>query len=174
MRAIFLFLLLLNLGFSNDCVALFEARKEEIVKELEKIDTARQEFEAFRASSLAIFNARRDELNAREIDLNATLDKISKREKQIKDMLEENEKILTELRSMTTDKVAQAYDKMKDAPAAEVLTSLKRKEAAAIMYALSPKKISTIMAKMDPNIASEITTLLRIGPPFENNSTKFK
>ena len=40
-----------------DCVSIFEARKDEIKKEIARLDEARQSLEAFRASSAALFEA---------------------------------------------------------------------------------------------------------------------
>jgi len=41
-----------------DCVSIFETRKDELKRELAKIDEARQSLEAFRASSAALFEGR--------------------------------------------------------------------------------------------------------------------
>ncbi|WP_172198124.1 MotE family protein [Campylobacter sp. RM16188] len=174
-----LILLLLNLalfGFEVpvDCVSIFESRKAELLKEVEKIDEAKQGLEAFQASSKALFNERNTQLAKKEAEINATLEKIEAKKKDIENLLKRNDEILAELKTMTTDKVSEAYGKMKDQSAADVLSAMDRANAATIMYALAPKKISTIMAKMPPNIASEITLLLQKGPPFmhsESNAT---
>ena len=138
MRAVLLLLTILNFAFCFevpvDCTQIFEARKEEISKELEIIDE--------------------------------TMKVIEQKRKEIDEVVAKNEKILKELRTMTSDKVNESYSKMKDGAAAEVLSKMPRSNAATILYALDAKKISTIMAKMDPKVASEITTLLQKGPPF--------
>lgn len=171
----FIFFIVLNLYAQNntniDCTTLFESRKSELIKELEKIDEAKQGLEAYKASLDSLSKQKKSLLDKQEADINATFTQVEKTKKEIKAMLEKNDEILKELKNMTTDKVSEAYSKMKDQAAADVLTQMGDVKAAIIMYALPPKKISTIMAKMDPKIASDITLILQKGPPFENNSS---
>ncbi|ASM39389.1 MotE family protein [Campylobacter sp. RM12327] len=172
---ILLILIFLNLQAQNsnsiDCTTLFEARKSELIKELEKIDEAKQALEAYKASLNSLNEQKKSLLDKQEADINATMTKVENTKKEIQVIVQKNEEILKELKNMTTDKVSEAYSKMKDQAAADVLTQMGAIKAATIMYALPPKKISTVMAKMDPKIASEITLILQKGPPFENNKT---
>lgn len=158
-----------------DCVSIFEARKDEIKKEIARLDEARQSLEAFRASSAALFEERNAKLVAKEAEINATLSRAQEEKKQTEQLLKKNEEIVKELKTMTSDKVGETYGKMKDQAAADVLSAMDRADAASIMYSLSPKKISAIMAKMEPAAASEITLLIKQGPPFikaEKNVTQ--
>ena len=158
-----------------DCVSIFETRKDELKRELAKIDEARQALEAFRASSAALFEERNTKLAAKEAEINATLTRAQEEKKQTEQLLKKNEEIVKELKAMTSDKVGETYGKMKDQAAADVLSAMDRTDAASIMYSLSPKKISAIMAKMEPAAASEITLLIKQGPPFikaEKNVTQ--
>ena len=158
-----------------DCVSIFEARKDEIKKEIARLDEARQSLEAFRASSAALFEERNAKLAVKEAEINATLARAQEEKKQTEQLLKKNEEIVKELKAMTSDKVGEAYGKMKDQAAADVLSAMDRADAASIMYSLSPKKISAIMAKMEPTAASEITLLIKQGPPFikaEKNVTQ--
>lgn len=158
-----------------DCVSIFEARKDEIKKEIARLDEARQSLEAFRASSAALFEERNAKLAAKEAEINATLTRAQEEKKQTEQLLKKNDEILKELKTMTSDKVGETYGKMKDQAAADVLSAMDRADAASIMYSLSPKKISAIMAKMEPVAASEITLLIKQGPPFikaEKNVTQ--
>ena len=158
-----------------DCVSIFEARKDEIKKEIARLDEARQSLEAFRASSAALFEERNAKLAAKEAEINATLTRAQEEKKQTEQLLKKNGEILKELKTMTSDKVGETYGKMKDQAAADVLSAMDRADAASIMYSLSPKKISAIMAKMEPVAASEITLLIKQGPPFikaEKNVTQ--
>ena len=158
-----------------DCVSIFETRKDELKRELAKIDEARQALEAFRASSAALFEERNAKLAAKEAEINATLTRAQEEKKQTEQLLKKNEEIVKELKTMTSDKVGETYGKMKDQAAADVLSAMDRADAASIMYSLSPKKISAIMAKMEPTAASEITLLIKQGPPFikaEKNVTQ--
>ncbi|MFC2491913.1 MAG: MotE family protein [Campylobacter curvus] len=174
MRRVLAFLLVLNFAFAYDvpvdCTQIFEARKDEILKELEVIDEQRQALEAFRASAQAAYEEGLKKLAQKEADINATMKTLEQKRKEIDDQVAKNDKILTQLRTMTTDKVNESYSKMKDQAAADVLSQMSRAQAASIMYALEPKKISTVMAKMDPKTASEITTLLTKGPPFNDDN----
>ena len=158
-----------------DCVSIFETRKDELKRELAKIDEARQALEAFRASSAALFEERNAKLAAKEAEINATLARAQEEKKQTEQLIKKNDEILKELKTMTSDKVGETYGKMKDQAAADVLSAMDRADAASIMYSLSPKKISAIMAKMEPAAASEITLLIKQGPPFikaEKNVTQ--
>ena len=149
-----------------DCVAVFEARKDELRLEVDKLDEARQSMEAFRASTNSLYEERNAKLIAKEADINATLAKVQKEKRSIEELVKKNDEILAQLKAMTMDKVGETYGKMKDQAAADVLSAMSRIDAASIMYALSPKKISAVMAKMEPAVASEITLLLKKGPPF--------
>ena len=122
--------------------------------------------EAFRASTNSLYEERNAKLIAKEADINATLAKVQKEKRSIEELVKKNDEILAQLKAMTMDKVGETYGKMKDQAAADVLSAMSRIDAASIMYALSPKKISAVMAKMEPAVASEITLLLKKGPPF--------
>lgn len=149
-----------------DCTQIFEARKAEIAKEIDKIDEQKQALEAFRASVMALYEENNAKMAKKEADLNATMRNIELKRKQIDEEITKNSKILDELRAMTTDKVSASYAKMKDQAAADILSDMSVAQAASIMYALEPKKISAVMAKMDPKVASSITLMLTKGPPF--------
>ncbi|OCS16448.1 5'-nucleosidase [Campylobacter fetus subsp. fetus] len=150
----------LNLIAADDWDAIYEAKKAEITREFERIDSARQELEAYRAATKSLFDKREAE--------------ISKKEENIKNMLAKNEKILEELKTMTSDKVLEVYAKMKDSPAANIISSLPRDEAAKILYALEPKKISSILSKMDPATAAELTEILKKDDLFTDNNSSVK
>lgn len=151
-----------------DCTHVFEARKSELLKEIEKIDEQRQVLEAFRAQVKAAYDKSLADLKAKEAEINAVQKKIESDKKSIEQTKKDNEKILSELKSMTTDKVAQSYAKMKDQAAADVLSAMNAAAAASILYALEPKKIAAVMAKMQANKASELTKMLQSGPPFKD------
>ncbi|MBN1840361.1 MAG: PDP protein [Campylobacterales bacterium] len=156
-----------------DCTKVFEERKSELLKEIEKIDEARQSFEALQAATNTLFEKQKNALNEKESALVKTKEEILAKEKQITLMLEENKKLLAQIEAKKNDKLDETYIKMKDAAAAAIIEKLPVHEGAAILFGLPPKKLSQIMAKMDPQIASEITQSLKKGPPFiENNQTK--
>lgn len=156
-----------------DCTKVFEERKNELLREVEKVDEARQSFEALQAATNALFEKQKTVLKEKESALAKTKAEIEAKEKQIASMLEENKKLLAQVEAKKNDKLDETYIKMKDAAAAAIVEKLPVHEGAAIMFGLPAKKMSQIMAKMDPKIASEITQQLKKGPPFvENNQTK--
>ncbi len=150
-----------------DCTQVFEERKVELLKEVEKIDEARQSFEALQGATNALFNKQQAKIDIQKEDLNATMRKIALKEENIKNMLEENKKLLEAISGAKNDKISDSYAKMKDSAAAAILAELPIDESAAVIFTLQAKKVSKIMAKMDPKKASQITQRLVIGPPFK-------
>ena len=156
-----------------DCTQVFEQRKKELLREVEKIDEARQSFEALQGASNALFEKQKVSLKEREAALAKAKLELEAKEKQIAQMLEENRKLLEQVEAKKTEKVDETYIKMKDAAAASIIEKLPSHEAASIMFGLPAKKVSQIMAKMNPQVASDITQKLKKGPPFvEDNQTK--
>lgn len=174
MRIFFTIFILVTALFSQtiDCTNIFEERKSEILKEVEKIDEARQSFEALRAATNSLFDKQKAKLDEQRADLNETMRKVATKEENIKRMLEENQKLLDSIRGAKNDKISDTYAKMKESAAAGILESLPINESAAVMFTLEAKKISKIMAKMDPLKASKITQRLRVGPPFDEEKAK--
>jgi len=150
-----------------DCTKVFEERKVELLKEIEKIDEARQAFEALQAATNALFDKQQAKLDSQRDDLNATMREIASKEDGIKKMLEENKKLLASIDGAKNDKISETYSKMKDSAAAGILSELSTTEAAAVLFTLQAKKVSKIMAKMDAKKASKITQRLVLGPPFK-------
>lgn len=168
-----LFLSVLLFGETIDCTKIFEERKGELLREVEKIDEARQSFEALQAATNSLFDKQKIALKEKENTIEKTKKTIETKEKQIAVMLEENKKLLELIDAKKNEKMDETYIKMKDASAAAILEKLPVHEASALMFGLPAKKMSQILAKMDPKIASEVTQRLKIGPPFvENNQTK--
>lgn len=159
-------------GATTDCTQIFESRKSELLNEVEKIDEARQSFEALQAATNALFDKQRKQIATKQQDLNTTMQKISQKEEKIKQMLEENKKLLAAINGAKNDKISESYSKMKDSSAAGILEQLPIQESAAILFSLQAKKVAKIMAKMTASKASLITQRLRIGPPFDSNTTK--
>lgn len=151
--------------------AVFADKKSEILAEYEKLNTIRQELEAYRAATLAILQARSESLTAREIDVNKTLDEISRKERNIEVLLAKNEELLKELKDTMQGKILEVYAKMKDGAASAIITELPRLEAARILYHLAPKKIATILTKTDPKISAELTEIMGKNELFDQNSS---
>ena len=174
MKHVWIVLVTTMLGAETiDCTQIFENRKVELLREVEKIDEARQSFEALQAATNALFEKQKSALKEKESALAKTKEQIDAKEKQIALMLEENKKLLDQVQAKKNDKLDETYIKMKDAAAAAIVEKLPVHEGAFIMFGLPAKKVSQILAKMNPQIASEITQQLKKGPPFvENNQTK--
>ncbi|MBV5278449.1 MAG: PDP protein [Campylobacteraceae bacterium] len=172
---LFLILLLsvLLFGETVDCTKVFEDRKVELLKEVEKIDESRQSFEALQGATNVLFDKQKATLKEKENNIEKIKKEIEQKEKKIALMLEENKKLLELIESKKNEKIDEMYTKMKDASAAAIMEKLPVHEAAALLFNLPAKKISQILAKMDAKKASEITQKLKIGPPFEeSNQTK--
>ena len=168
----------------NDKKNIIDAQKrEQILREYERIEAAKSELESYRRATRKLFKEREAQLLSKERDLNATLALIIEKEKNIstqnalheknmKDLLEQNQKILDQLNSGNSDKMLEAYVKMKDGKVAEVLGTMPALDAAKLLYRMEAKKISSVLSKMDANKAVELTDLIKTGAIFDNNSTK--
>ncbi len=155
-----------------DCNKIFELRKQEIVKELERIDEQAQSLEALKNANEELLFKKETKLLKKEEEVKAELLKVQKTKEDTLALFEKNKKVLADIKDAKNDKVSQTYLKMKEGKAAAILDNMEQSEAALILFNLTPKKISKIMAKMDPQNASLITKLLSDGPPFENNSSE--
>lgn len=155
-----------------DCNAVFEQRKGEILRELDRLDEEQQAFTLYKDAQLALIQKKERKLSQKLSEVNATLQKVTRTKQEIVALYEKNKKLLDEIKKAKDDKITASYLKMKDSKAAAILDAMPRPKAAHILFNLTPKKIAKVMAKMDPNIASEVTTLLQKGPPFDTNATK--
>jgi len=93
MKHVWIMLVTTLLGAETiDCTQIFENRKVELLREVEKIDEARQSFEALQAATNALFEKQKNVLKEKESALAKTKEQIDAKEKQITLMLEENKK----------------------------------------------------------------------------------
>ena len=155
-----------------DCNKIFDLRKHEITRELERIEEEKQSLEALKSANEALILKKETQLLEKEEAVNTTLAQVSQIKKDTLAVYEDNKKMLADIKEAKDDKLSKTYLKMKDAKAAAILDNMKQSEAALILFNLTPKKISKIMAKMDPLNASGITNILVDGPPFDVNSSK--
>ncbi len=177
MKKTFLILsFLISLSYAKaplvDCDQIFELRKDELLREMERIDERQQEFEAYQEASKTLIDQKNEKLSKKLDELNVILKEIEDRKKEILEIHAKNRELLEQIKVAKDDKVRDTYLKMKDKKAATILDKMAIPKAAAILFTLTPKKISKVMAKMDPNNASKVTLLLKAGPPFDNNITK--
>ena len=96
-----------------DCTKVFEERKVELLKEIEKIDEARQSFEALQAATNALFDKQKAKLDSQRADIDNTKREITSKEDSIKKMLEDNKKLLEAINGAKNDKISETYSKMK-------------------------------------------------------------
>ena len=184
MKKIIIFGLIFCALNAQNFESVYAQKKDEILREYEKLDLAKEEFEAYKASTLALLKQKDDFINQRAKDANETLAQVIAKEENIKKMLEEkeenikkmlerNEELLNSINGASQNKVQEIYAKMKDGPAAAIISDLPRDEAAKILFYLQPKKVSAILAKTDPSVASELTQLLKDKNLFNDaNSSK--
>lgn len=176
------FALFFSLLFSADLDIIEAQKREQILREYERLEAARAELESYRIATKKLFDERQKQLAAQQKELNATLAAVMEREQNISRaikaseerialMLEKNQEILNQLNSGNSDKMLEAYAKIKDGKLAEVLGAMPPLDAARLLYKMEAKKISAVLSKMDAAKAVELTALIKEGKIFENNAT---
>lgn len=161
--SIFIFTSLSALETSDrlfECTEIFKQRKSELLVELERIDEQKQALSALKAATEELLKKKENNLEQKEEEVNAKLAEITQKEDSVKKMLEQNETILKDIKSIKMDKIAQTFAKMKPASASNILSGMDSLEAASILSSLKPKTVGKILAKMDPKKASELTLIL--------------
>jgi len=149
-----------------DCNQIFEARKDEILRELDKLDDKQEEFELYKEAKLNIIKQKEENLKKREEAVQKALKKAEKLKKDAEKLKKENEEILKNIKIAKEDKISKTYMKMRDSKAAAIFDTMKQKDAARILFGLKASKISKIMAKMDPQNAAVITKLIEENKAF--------
>jgi flagellar motility protein MotE (MotC chaperone) len=89
------------------CTKIFEQRKGELLVELERIDEQKQALSALKTATENLLKTKEAKLNQKEEELNAKLEEIKAKENSIKTMLQENKKVLADLKSTKMSKLAQ-------------------------------------------------------------------
>jgi flagellar motility protein MotE (MotC chaperone) len=143
-----------------ECTKVFEERKSELLLELERIDEQKQALDALKTATDELITKRQNALAEQEAKNSELLQQIDVKEKKIEAMLEENKKVLEEIKALKMDKVTRTFAKMKPAASAKILGDMSNDEAAKILSTLKPATAGKILAKMDSKKASEITLLL--------------
>ncbi len=143
-----------------ECTEIFKARKSELLVELERIDEQRQALSALKIATEELLRKKEIKVSQDEAIVSKKLDDITKKENNIKTMLEKNEAILKKNQEIKMDKIAQTFAKMKAASAANILSDMDETEASSILSSLKPKTVGKILSKMDAKKASSLTLLL--------------
>ncbi len=169
MKYLLTLIMISNILFSKslvDCNQIFEARKDEILRELDKLDEKQEEFELYKEAKLNIIKQKEKELQKREEAVQKSLQEAQKLKKEAQKLKKENEEILKNIKIAKEDKISKTYMKMRDSKAAAIFDTMKQKDAARILFGLKASKISKIMAKMDPQNAAVITKLIEENKAF--------
>ncbi|MCX6073186.1 MAG: PDP protein [Campylobacterales bacterium] len=154
---------------SYECTQIFESRKNELLIELGKIDEQRQSLDALKRATEDLLKKKEAMVQGRGTAVDQKLQEIKTREASIQKILADNKKILEEMKQLKSNKVSQAYTKMKPASSANILAQMGVKEASDILSTLNPKIVSQILGKMDPKKGAEITAALQKIPSELSN-----
>ncbi|MUU22792.1 MotE family protein [Helicobacter pylori] len=189
MRKILLMGLILQALFSEEavqellqCSAIFESKKAELKEDLHQLSEKEQSLRILQTENARLLDEKSDLLNKKEKEIDEKLKNLAAKEeafktlqteekKRLKNLIEENEEILREIKQAKDSKIGETYSKMKDSKSALILENLPTQNALEILMALKPQELGKILAKMDPKKAAALTELWQ-KPPKENKENK--
>ncbi|EQD97092.1 MotE family protein [Helicobacter pylori] len=189
MRKILLMGLILQALFGEEaaqellqCSAIFESKKAELKEDLRQLSEKEQSLRILQTENARLLDEKSDLLNKKEKEIDEKLKNLAAKEeafktlqteekKHLKNLIEENEEILREIKQAKDSKIGETYSKMKDSKSALILENLPTKNALEILMALKPQELGKILAKMDPKKAAALTELWQ-KPPKENKENK--
>jgi flagellar motility protein MotE (MotC chaperone) len=154
-----------------DCYEIFEQKRAELEAEAEKILEQKEALESLKNTYMALIKKKEAKLKEKEKEINATLEKIEKKKKEIEDLIKKNKEILNAIKQAKMDKVTQSFAKMRPKNAASVLSNMKDEDALNILEKLPPKIVAKIFAKMDPNKAAKLTEMMQKVDTNESSSS---
>ena len=149
-----------------NCESVFEMRKAELQKELDKIAEQRKMMNILHDEERRLNDKKLEELKLQEARVQGLIDEAKGRENNIKDLIKQNEELLAQIDAKKSQKISQTYAKMKDSKASAIIEELPLNEAAEILFAMDSKAVGKIFAKMDAQKAAKLTEMLKKGPPF--------
>ncbi|WQV80031.1 MotE family protein [Helicobacter pylori] len=189
MRRILLMGLILQALFSEEatqellqCSAIFESKKAELKDDLRQLSEKEQSLRILQTENARLLDEKNDLLNQKEKEVEEKLKNLAAKEeafktlqteekKRLKNLIEENEGILREIKQAKDSKIGETYSKMKDSKSALILENLPTQNALEILMALKPQELGKILAKMDPKKAAALTELWQ-KPPKENKENQ--
>ncbi|WQW49778.1 MotE family protein [Helicobacter pylori] len=189
MRKILLMGLILQALFSEEvtqellqCSAIFESKKAELKDDLRQLSEKEQSLRILQTENARLLDEKSDLLNKKEKEIDEKLKNLAAKEeafktlqteekKRLKNLIEENEGILREIKQAKDSKIGETYSKMKDSKSALILENLPTQNALEILMVLKPQELGKILAKMDPKKAAALTELWQ-KPPKENKENK--
>ncbi|MCQ2875550.1 MotE family protein [Helicobacter pylori] len=189
MRKILLMGLILQALFGEEatqellqCSAIFESKKAELKDDLRQLSEKEQSLRILQTENARLLDEKNDLLSKKEKEVEEKLKNLAAKEeafktlqteekKRLKNLIEENEGILREIKQAKDSKIGETYSKMKDSKSALILENLPTQNALEILMALKPQELGKILAKMDPKKAAALTELWQ-KPPKENKENK--
>ncbi|MCQ2767753.1 MotE family protein [Helicobacter pylori] len=189
MRKILLMGLILQALFGEEaaqellqCSAIFESKKAELKDDLRQLSEKEQSLRILQTENARLLDEKNDLLSKKEKEVEEKLKNLAAKEeafktlqteekKRLKNLIEENEEILREIKQAKDSKIGETYSKMKDSKSALILENLPTKNALEILMALKPQELGKILAKMDPKKAAALTELWQKSPK-ENKENK--
>ncbi|WP_187901436.1 MotE family protein [Helicobacter pylori] len=189
MRKILLMGLILQALFGEEaaqellqCSAIFESKKAELKDDLRRLSEKEQSLRILQTENARLLDEKSDLLSKKEKEIDEKLKNLAAKEeafktlqteekKRLKNLIEENEGILREIKQAKDSKIGETYSKMKDSKSALILENLPTRNALEILMALKPQELGKILAKMDPKKAAALTELWQ-KPPKENKENK--
>ena len=155
------------------CNVVFENRKGELLTILDSIDEEKQKLETANQATKNILDRKANSLNKKEDFLTEKEKKVNVKLARLQALVEKNQQILKQIQEVLRNKVTEAYAKMGASKAANILNAMDFEKAAGILFNLDPKAMSNILAKMEAQKASEVTLIIKRGPPFKTDINKF-
>ncbi|MFP6228106.1 magnesium transporter MgtE N-terminal domain-containing protein [Helicobacter pylori] len=189
MRKILLMGLILQVLFGEEaaqellqCSAIFESKKAELKDDLRQLSEKEQSLRILQTENARLLDEKTDLLNQKEKEVEEKLKNLAAKEeafktlqteekKRLKNLIEENEEILREIKQAKDSKIGETYSKMKDSKSALILENLPTQNALEILMVLKPQELGKILAKMDPKKAAALTELWQ-KPPKENKENQ--
>jgi flagellar motility protein MotE (MotC chaperone) len=155
------------------CNRVFESRKNELVELLDSINDKKQILESINNATKSVLERKAKSLAKRKINLDEKEKIVNTKIRRLQAAIKRNERILKEIKSILENRITKTYTKMGAAKAAAILDIMENDEAAGILFLLKPKVMSNVLSKMTPQKASVVTLLIKQGPPFKKDTTRY-
>jgi flagellar motility protein MotE (MotC chaperone) len=157
----------------DNCHAIFEERKNEILFEVDRLDRSKGELDALGEATKRVLDEKESAIKAREEKIAADLKALEEERAKIEEGLKAQRELLTRLSEIKDGKVTDLYSGMKASNAGEIMNALDPYLAADILSRLDSKIAAAVLARIEPANAAVITGILHKGAPFtkDQNTT---
>ncbi|MDR2639730.1 MAG: PDP protein [Helicobacteraceae bacterium] len=158
---------------AEDCNAIFESRKNEILFEVDRLDRSKDELNALGEATKRVLTEKEEAIKTREEKIAADLKAIEEERAKIEAALKAQRELLAQISEIKDGKVTDLYSGMKASNAGEIMNALDPYLAADILSRLESKIAAAVLARIEPANAAVITGILHKGPPFikDQNAT---